>query len=160
MNATIRKARPADAAGILPIYNRLIRETTVTFLPTEKTIGEIEQAVEAADAYFVADVDGKIVGFASFGAFRAGAGYASVKEHSICLAVEARGAGLGARLLDTLESEARAQGVRFMVAGISGENTGGQIFHAAQGYNNVGHLPEIGEKFGRRLDLVLMQKRL
>lgn len=160
MSAVIRPATARDAAGILPIYNRLIRETTVTFLPDEKTAAEIAQAIETADAYFVAEREGEIIGFASFGPFRAGRGYARVKEHSICLAVAARGDGLGTRLLDQVEAEARTQGVHFMVAGISGENAPGLQFHAQRGYKTVGHLPEIGEKFGRRLDLVLMQKSL
>ncbi|MEM6594827.1 MAG: N-acetyltransferase family protein [Pseudomonadota bacterium] len=160
MTHTIRAATVADAAGILPIYNRLIRDTTVTFLPHEKTEDEIAEAISKADTYLVAIRAGVVTGFASFGPFRAGAGYASVKEHSICLDEKVRGSGLGARLLDALESEARAQGVRVMVAGISGENGPGQRFHARQGYQQVGLMPAIGEKFGRRLDLVLMQKSL
>ena len=102
----------------------------------------------------------QVLGFASFGPFRKGLGYARVKEHSICLAEGVRGAGLGARLLLALEDEARAKGVTHMIAGVSGENPAGQRFHARHGYERVGHLPEIGQKFGRRIDLVLMQKTL
>ena len=160
MSAVIRPARAEDAAGILPIYNQIIRDTTITFLPDDKTEAEIVQAIAAADAYLVAEEAGRIVAFASFGPFRSGKGYASVKEHSICLAEEARGAGLGAKLLAALEDVARTQGVRVMVGGISGENAAGLHFHATQGYQKTGHLPEIGEKFGRALDLVLMQKSL
>ncbi|MEM7471514.1 MAG: N-acetyltransferase family protein [Pseudomonadota bacterium] len=160
MTAIIRTARAEDAAGIAPIYNQIIRDTTITFLPDEKTVDDLVAAIEAADAYLVAEHGSEIVAFASFGPFRSGAGYARVKEHSICLAQQARGHGLGAALMKALEDAARAQGVRVLVAGISGENDAAQRFHTRLGYVQVGHLPEIGDKFGRPLDLVLMQKSL
>lgn len=156
----IRAASAQDAAGIAEIYNQIIRDTTITFAPNEKTEAEILNQIAETDAFLVACDGPHILGFASFGPFRKGPGYAGVKEHSICLAQGARGNGLGAHLLSALEDEARAQGVAHMVAGVSGENPAGQRFHAQHGYKTVGHLPEIGQKFGRKIDLVLMQKTL
>jgi phosphinothricin acetyltransferase len=156
----IRPALARDAAGVAEIYNQIIRDTTITFASVEKSNPELVAAFEEADAYLVAEKGGRIVGFASFAAFRKGPGYAGVKEHSICLHTSMRGTGLGTILLHTLENAARAQGVIHMVAGVSGENDAGLRFHAAQGYKNVGHLPDIGQKFGRSIDLVLMQKKL
>ena len=156
----IRVATPEDASGIAVIYNQIIRDTTITFAPDEKSEADITAMIGEADAYLVACDGGEVLGFASFSAFRKGPGYAGVKEHSICLAQSTRGAGLGVQLLDALEAAARAQGVTHMIAGVSGENAAGLAFHARHGYEKVGHLPEIGRKFGRAIDLVLMQKTL
>ena len=157
----IRAATANDAAGIVPIYNQIITQTTITFASVPKTEDEISEMIARADAYLVAcDADGSVLGFASFAPFRGGPGYAQVKEHSICLSETARGSGSGSRLLKALEDEARAQGVRYMVAGVSGENNSGIAFHAKNGYERVGLMPQIGHKFGRNIDLVLMQKTL
>lgn len=156
----IRPATPQDAGGIAQIYNQIIRDTTITFAPDEKSEDEIAAQIAQAEAYLVVCDGTHVLGFASYAPFRKGPGYAGVKEHSICLAQAARGDGLGGALLGALEDQARAQGVVHMVAGVSGENAAGIAFHARHGYETVGHLPEIGQKFGRRLDLVLMQKTL
>ena len=157
---TIREAREEDAEAIARIYNQIIRDTTITFVPQEKTVEEITDSLPRSDAYLVATKGGEVIGFASFGPFRKGLGYKGVKEHSICLDESARGTGLGAELLQAIEEIARGQGVHTMVAGVSGENAAGIAFHAKQGYAQVGHMPAIGEKFGRRIDLILMQKSL
>lgn len=156
----IRPAEAGDADGIARIYNQIIRETTITFVPIDKTPEEIAASLPKSDAYLVAVRGQEILGFASFGPFRKGIGYKGVKEHSICLDETARGLGLGQQMLGALEKIARAQGVHSMVAGVSGENDAGITFHAKQGYQRVGHLPGIGQKFGRRIDLILMQKSL
>ncbi len=160
MSPQLRAATAQDAAAIAEIYNQIIRDTTITFAPVEKSETEIAAQITEADAYLVACDGAQVVGFASFAPFRKGLGYSRVKEHSICLAQGVRGAGLGAQLLRALEDAALVRGVTHMIAGVSGENAAGQKFHARHGYQTVGHLPEIGQKFGRRIDLVLMQKTL
>ncbi len=160
MQTLIRPATAQDANGIAAIYNQIIRDTTITFAPDEKSETEIIAAISEADCYLVCDAGGEVTGFGSYAPFRKGAGYARVKEHSICLSRTARGAGLGAELLAALEGHAKAAGVRAMIAGVSGENLPGQKFHAREGYKIVGQLPGVGHKFGRALDLVLMQKNL
>lgn len=81
-------------------------------------------------------------------------------EHSIHLEPLARGQGLGRALMQAIETHALARGTHSMIAGVSGENATGIAFHAALGYRTVATLPESGFKFGRWLDLVLMQKFL
>lgn len=156
----IRPAEPKDAEAITCILNQIIRDTTITFNSVEKTPDDVAQSISDADAYFVAEADGQIVGYASFAPFRKGVGYGDVKEHSICIGQDARAKGLGSKLLFQIEETARQQGVMFMVAGVSGENEAGLQFHTKHGYTRTGHMPEIGQKFGRRLDLILMQKTL
>lgn len=160
----IRPARPEDAAAILEFWNPLIRDTLVTFNPVEKTEAELRETITAkplsGHAFLVAEEDGAILGFASYGQFRAGLGYARAMEHTIILAPGAKGKGVGRALMAAIEDHARAKGYHTMVAGVSGGNPQGRAFHAAIGYAEVGVIPESGFKFGRYWDLVLMQKVL
>ncbi len=81
-------------------------------------------------------------------------------EHMIVLAPTPRGRGIGRTLLAAIEDHARTAGAPVMVAAISGENMAAIGFHRALGHVETGCMPELGRKFGRWLDLVLMQKRL
>ena len=111
-------------------------------------------------AFLVAELDGMVRGFASYGQFRAGIGYARTMEHTVILAPDAGGNGLGRALVTAIEDHARAGGAHSIFAGVSGENEAGRAFHAALGYQTVAILPQVGFKFGRWMDLHLMQKLL
>ncbi|MDX8353722.1 N-acetyltransferase family protein [Cognatiyoonia sp. IB215182] len=154
----IRPAMPADAAAITDIWNAVIRDTTITFNPTEMTEGEVS-ALIAKDT-LVLEEDGQTLGFVRFFPFRAGEGYKYTVEHTIMLHPDARGRGAGRALLTALSEMAKAQGTRTMIAGCSGESPAAIRFHTACGFQTVATLPEVGFKFGRWIDLVLMQKRL
>lgn len=155
----ISRAEAEDLDGILTLWNEVIRDTTITFTSAPKTAAQIA-AVIAEQPVFVARDGGQPVGFASYGQFRGGDGYRLTMEHSIYLTSEARGRGFGRGLLQVVEEDARAKGAHSLIAGISGENTSGIAFHGAMGFERVGLIPEVGHKFGRFLDLVLMQKCL
>lgn len=155
----IRLAQAKDAAAIADIWNHAIRDTAITFTTAEKTPQQIVDQI-AQHPFFVCELEGQVAGFVTCTQFRNGPGYAHAAEHSIHVLEAAKGRGHGAALMATLEEAARAQGVHVMVAGISGENIAGQKFHAAIGYQDVGRMPEVGRKFGRWHDLVLMQKFL
>ena len=90
----------------------------------------------------------------------AGVGYRTGMEHSISLAPGTPRKGLGRALMQAVEDHARAAGAHQMIAGISGENPDGRAFHERLGYRHVATVPEAGFKFGRYMDLVLMQKIL
>ncbi len=156
----IRAATPGDAAAIAAFWNPLIRDTAVTFSPTEKTGAEIAAMIRERQAFLVAEQDGATLGFATYAQFRGGLGYAFAQEHTIILAPAARGRGVGRALMAALEDAARGQGHHAMIGGVSGSNPAGIAFHAAIGYREVGRLPEVGWKLGRWHDLVLMQKML
>jgi L-amino acid N-acyltransferase YncA len=161
----IRPARATDASAIAAIFNHWIENTAVTFNPAPKTDADIRDMIvakaAAGHAFLVAeDGDGRILGQASYGQFRAGQGYATCMEHSISLAPAARGLGLGAALLAAIEDHARARGVHQMIAGVSGENAKGRAFHERLGYLHIATVPQAGHKFGRFIDLLLMQKFL
>lgn len=160
----IRPATATDAADIAVFWNLQIRDTAVTFNAIEKTAAEIADLIKvrqaAGHAFHVAEDEGRLLGFASYGQFRAGIGYARTMEHTVILAPDAGRKGIGRALVTAIEDHARNGGVHSMFAGVSGENQAGLGFHAALGYVTVAVLPEVGFKFGRWMDLHLMQKLL
>jgi len=159
----IRRATPADAPAIAALWNPYIRDTTVTFNAAEKSVAEVAKLISDRDglghATFVAEVP-DLLGFASYAQFRGGIGYATCMEHSILLAPHARGRGVGRGLLSAICDHARTAGAHQMIAGVSAENAEGQAFHARLGFDEIARIREAGFKFGRYIDLVLMQKFL
>lgn len=157
----VRTARPDDAAALTDILNTLIAGTTVTFTSEVKTVDTVlADIAKHGTAYKVVEIDGAVRGLAAYFPFRHGPGYARTQEHSIVLHPDSWGRGAGRALMAALEDEARAEGVHSLIAGVSGENPAGRAFHAALGFVQVGVLPEVGFKFDRWIDLVLMQKML
>lgn len=161
----IRPATAADAEALASLWNPWIRDSAITFTSTEKRPEDLVQMIATRTAeghgFLVADAGGgALLGFASYGQFRGGIGYARAMEHTIILSPEARGQGLGPSLLTALEDHARARGAHQMLAGVSGENAAGLRFHKAMGYRDCAVIPEAGYKFGRYMDLVLLQKIL
>lgn len=160
----IRPATAQDAETIVAFWNPLIREAAVTFNPNEKTAAEVAGMIRdraaAGHAFLVAEIDGTVTGFATYGQFRGGQGYAHTMEHTVILSPNAHGKGIGRALMAALEEHARVARVHSMIAGVSAENPNGIAFHKALGYTEVAVLPEVGKKFGRWMDLHLMQKIL
>jgi len=157
----VRQAEQRDIGPILAFWNPLIRETSVTFTTVEKTADSLAGDMAARGlAFQVIEEQGVVLGFASYGGFRSGPGYARTAEHTVILAQAARGRGLGRALMTRLEDVARAADLHVLVAGVSGENASAIAFHRAIGYSEVARMPEVGRKFGRWLDLVLLQKTL
>ncbi len=161
MDWTIRPAKTEDAAEIAAISNALIRNTLITFTTDEKTPAQIARTIAEQGDRFIIGVRGdQILGFAHYFPFRSGPGYRHTQELTIHLGPAARRQGLGRALMTRLEEIARADGVHVLISGISSANPDAVTFHAAQGFEKVGHLPEVGRKQDQLLDLILMQKRL
>lgn len=157
----IRPAGTADSAEIAAIWNPVIRDTAATFTTALKTEAGLQADILArAGAFFVAEDAGAFLGFATYFQFRGGPGYARTMEHSVILGPEARGRGVGRALMSALEDHARAAGVHGLWAGVSSENPAGVAFHEAIGFQKVAVLPEVGYKFDRWMDLILLQKFL
>jgi len=155
----IDRAGPADVAAVTALWNEVIAQTTITFTSAPKEAAAIADLIETQPV-FVAREGAEPLGFATFAQFRGGDGYAHTMEHAIYLTDAARGRGFGRALMEKVEKAAKADGAHSLIAGISGENENGIAFHAKLGFEHVGRVPEAGRKFGRFLDLVLMQKRL
>ncbi|GGB95684.1 N-acetyltransferase [Marivita lacus] len=157
----IRPARPEDAEAVMALVNDVIANTTITFTTELKSLQTVQDDIAARGrAFLVVEVDGIAAGYASYFPFRGGPGYARTKEHSVALGPQVRGRGAGRALMAELEAEARREGVHSLIAAVSGENPAGRAFHAAIGFAEIAVLPEVGFKFDRWIDLVLMQKRL
>lgn len=154
----IRPATPADAPQIAAIWNLAIRETVITFNPVEKSDQEV--AAQTAQDCLVWDDAGRILGFARYFPFRGGEGYRFTVEHTVMLHADAHGRGVGRALMLALMDHAKAAGKHSMFAGCSGENPGAVAFHAKLGFEEVATLRQVGFKFDRWFDLVLMQKLL
>ncbi len=155
----IRLAQPQDIPQVCAIWNPIIRDTLITFTTIEKTPDDIAAHLTAAP--FLVAADGEtILGFTTYSAFRGGPGYAQTKELSINLAPNARGQGIGTKLLQSLETKAKTNGITALVAAVSGANPKAITFHERMGYTNLATLPKVGQKFDQRLDLVLLQKLL
>lgn len=156
----LRDATSADAGAIAAIWNREIRDGVSTFNTVEKDLGTLKAAIASDAVYVVAEEGTEVVGFATFGPFRGGPGYVHTMEHTIYLDEVARGKGVGRALMAALEVAAKGRGVHVLVAGVGGENSAGIAFHKAMGFVEVGRMPEVGRKFDRWMDLVLLQKLL
>lgn len=152
----MRAATQDDAPWIAQIWNALIADTLVTFTTTPKTQADIAAIINERPVLALPEQGG----FATYGPFRAGPGYAATVEHTILLAPQTRGQGRGRALMQALMQHARDAGHHIMVAGISGANPQAVAFHAALGFEQVALMPQVGRKDGQWLDLILMQKRL
>jgi L-amino acid N-acyltransferase YncA len=163
----IRDARSDDAEAITAITNALLDTTTYEWTTRPHTVAErvewMERRLHAGHPVVVADDDGRVVGYASYGDYHDTArrpGYWPTVEHTIHVDERWWGRGIGRLLIDELVVRAQAGGKRVMVAAIDGENETSIFFHERLGFTEVGRLPGVGEKFGRWLDLVLMQRAL
>ena len=156
----VRAAADGDARALMAIQNPVIRDTAVTFNAIEKTEADYHAAFRDLPCFLLAEEEGRVLGFVSYIQFRRGIGYARCVEHTIVLAEEARGRGVGRALMVAVEGHARGAGMGSIWAGVSGENPDGVRFHARLGYETVATLPKVGFKFGRWMDLVLMRKWL
>ena len=160
----LRPALPEDIPAIMAFWNSMIRNSTITFASAEKTHEGLARMIAerraAGREFLVAVKDGAVLGLASYDQFRGGDGYVHCMKHTIILAPAAQGLGIGRALIAAIEDHARKGGAHVMVAAISGENAAGVGFHRAVGYVETGRMPQLGRKFGRWLDLVLMQKTL
>jgi phosphinothricin acetyltransferase len=164
MSARVRDATEADLRGILEIYNDAVLHTTAVW--NESPVEIEERATWLAERrrrgfpVLVAELDGAVAGYASFGDFRAWDGYRHTVENSIYVRADARGQGIGSLLLPELVGRATALRKHVMVAGIEGENQASLRLHARFGFEHAGLLREVGRKFGRWLDLVFLRRAL
>ena len=157
----IRLARIADASAVAAISNTMIRDTLATFTTDQRSVENVAVDIKArGPAFLVADISGSVAGYATYGPFRAGPGYAQCREHSVLLTPQVRGQGVGRALMNAMEASAKADNVHVLVASISSANPAAIAFHSAIGFTQVGLMPEVGFKWDQRLDLVLMQKIL
>ena len=161
----IRPAEPRDIPAIARIYDQAVREGTASFELEPPGEAEMTRRFESLMAggypYLVADIGGAIAGYAYAGPYRARPAYRWSVEDSVYVDIGAHGRGLGRALLGRLIAESEARGFRQMIAVIGDSaNIASVELHRALGFRMVGTFDNVGFKFGRWLDSVLMQKEL
>jgi L-amino acid N-acyltransferase YncA len=163
---TIRASHPLDLPAITAIYRHHVLHGTGTFENEPPSLTEMstrrDDVLRKNLPWLVAEAeDGSIVGYAYANWFKPRPAYRFSAEDSIYVANQARGQGIGRLLLDALSRECEACGVRKMIAVIGdSSNVGSMGVHRAAGFEHVGTLRSVGWKFGRWLDVVMMEKSL
>ena len=153
-------ARHADA--ILAIFNDAIINSTALYDYKARTADNMVAWFDAKQkggypVIGLEDDKGELLGFASYGAFRAYPAYKYTMEHSVYVRNDQRGKGLGQQLLQALIEQARSDDVHVLVGAIDAANVGSISLHEKLGFRSVGLMPQVGFKFGRWLDLALYQ---
>ncbi|TYC49238.1 N-acetyltransferase [Rhodobacterales bacterium] len=161
----LRDATPGDIPAILEIFNEAVRETTAAWTNQQDTLEArlawLESCQEKGLSVLVAEGEGgDVVGFASFGTFRAREGYRLTAEHSVYVASDARRLGAGLALLEGIAQRAEKAGMHLLVGTVDGDNAASIALHQKAGFAISVRLPQAGTKFGRWLDLVLMTRVL
>ncbi|MEZ5375576.1 MAG: N-acetyltransferase family protein [Acidimicrobiales bacterium] len=161
----VRDATVADMARCRDLYNALIDTTTVAWTEEHQTLRQrkawFARQTRAGHPVLVAEQAGDVVGFAAYGSFRGSGkwpGYRYTVEHTIHVDGACWGQGIGRALLQELIERGRATGVHAMVGAVDGANIESIRFHERMGFVEVARMPEVGRKFDRWLDLVLMQR--
>jgi L-amino acid N-acyltransferase YncA len=165
MSLQIRPTTPADLPAITAIYRHAVLTGTATFELEPPDLAEMTRRYDALMSegfpYIVATLDGVVVGYAYAGPYRARPAYRFSVENSIYLDPAAQGKRIGTQLLQVLITESEKRGYRLMVAVIGDSANAASIgVHTRAGFEMVGTLENVGLKFGRWLDTVIMQRTI
>ena len=153
------------ASAILEILNEAIINSTALYDYTPRTAQSMASwfATKRANGFPVVgaiDTSGRLLGFASWGTFRAFPAYKYTVEHSIYIHSQQRGRGLGKLLLQELIKRAHATQLHVLVGCIDAANIGSIKLHESLGFTHSGTFPQVGYKFGRWLDAAFYQLNL
>ena len=159
-----RLAERRDAEAIRAIYNLEVLESTVTFDLVPRSLAAQEEWIDQHSGGHpaIVAVDGAdaVLGFASLSPFKTRAAYAPTVEDSVYVHRDGRGRGIGGLLLREIVSLGVDHGFHSVMARIVGGHDASIALHGACGFEQVGREREVGRKFGRWLDVVVMQRML
>ena len=161
--ATLRAARPEDIPAVTAIYNDAVARTTGTF-DTEPKTPEAQREWfgrhGASHPVIVAEEGGRVIGWASLSPYSERCAYARTAEVSVYVDEAARGRGIARALLDDLLRRGREAGLGQALSRIAAGNEASLRLHARRGFVETGRLRRVGEKFGKVLDVHLLQAPL
>lgn len=158
------KIRPAvlkDLDKITEIYNEAILETVATFDTQPKTMQEQEGWFKEhgpKNPILVAEQDGDIVGWGALSKYSVRCAYSDTAEISLYVKKEYQGKGFGTKLIDEIIKKGEKAGLHAVIARITEGNKQSIHLHKSVGFEHIGIMKEVGLKFGKRLDVYLMQK--
>jgi phosphinothricin acetyltransferase len=159
-----RVATLDDSEAIRAIYNREVLTSTVTFDLVARTVEDqlawMDEHSGAHPAVVAVDDDGTVCGFGSISPYRPRPAYRTTVEDSVYVDPAYQGRGVGRALLTELVSLAESHGFHAVIARIVGGHEASIALHRACGFEEIGREKEVGRKFGRWLDVVLMQRLL
>lgn len=158
----IRTATASDLGTILDIYNEAVLNTTATYDYEPRTAKAqmdwfVEHQVNGLPVFVAVGGDGRIVGWSSIGPYRPRPGYRFTVEDSIYVAAPERGKGIGKLLMPPLIDAANRLNRRAILGVIDSESQASLRLHAQFGFQEAGRLTQVGFKFGRWLDVVIME---
>ena len=158
----IRPATEADLASVTAIYEHAVRHGTATFELSPPDLAEMTRRYRAlmdgGFPYLVASLEGRVVGYAYAGAYRPRPAYRFTVENSVYLDPAIHRRGIGMKLMQRLIVASEKRGYRQMIAVIGDSANAGSIgLHRACGFQMIGTHPNVGLKFGRWLETVMMQ---
>jgi L-amino acid N-acyltransferase YncA len=160
----IRDATPADVPAILEIYNEQVLHGTATFDTEPKTAADHDAWFTRHDRerypILVAEEAGAVVGWARLYPWSDRCAYARSAENSVYVDKGWRGRGVAGELMRELLARARGQGISVILARIAEGNPVSIRLHESFGFERIGTMRRVGEKFGRILDVELMQLHL
>ena len=161
MLSTVRLATRADVPAILGIYNEAVLNTTASYdlepVSLESRLAWYDEKQEHGRPVWVVERSGKVLGWSTYGEFRAKPGYRYSAEHSVYVAATSRGQGLGQALMRPVIEHARAAGMHVLIGGVDASNAASIGLHLSLGFEQVAHFRQVGRKFDRWLDLAFMQ---
>ena len=164
MNITLRRAIPEDAKHLLEIYTHYIIHSVATFHEHPKALEDYRKQIEELSAvypFWVAESEGRFLGFANGEPFRPQSGYRYTVELTIYLHPDApKHTGIGARLYHQVLDDLTSQGFVNALACISGENEASLAFHRSMGFEKMAVFDRVAYKHGRWLNAVWMRKQL
>jgi phosphinothricin acetyltransferase len=151
----VRRGTIEDLSAIAAIYNHAIEHGVATF--DVEVVSAAERRVwftqfDETHPLFVCESDGSVVGYAYYLPFRQKAAYARTKECTVYVAPDRHRRGVGSALYDVLVAHARAHEVHALIGVLGGDNPASAALHRKFGFIEVGHLREVGHKFGRYVD--------
>ena len=154
-----------DAEALMTIYNREVLSSRVTLDLVPRTISQQRAWIEEHQGVYPAllafeTATEKVVGFASVSPYRIRPGYSTTVENSIYIAPDHQGKGLGKLLLGAILSEASRFGFHACIARVAADHNVSISLHKSLGYFEVGIEREIGRKFGKWIDMLLLEKLL
>jgi L-amino acid N-acyltransferase len=157
----IRPAVVGDAESVLDIYNAEVLGSIATFDLVPRSIQQqrawITDRSGAHAVLICEDADGTVCGFGALSPYRERSGYSTTVEDSVYVHADHRGKGLGRLILDSVLDTARAHGFHAVMAKVAGGHEASINLHLAAGFEIVGREREVGRKFGKWLDVVLME---
>ena len=161
----IRRVEDRDMAAVQAVYAHHVLHGTASFETEPPDVAEVARRCQGVLAlglpYLVAELDGRLVGYAYAGLYRPRAAYRFTCEDSVYVAAEMTGQGIGLPLLMAVIEQAGLAGMRQMVAVIGDSANHASIgLHTALGFRMVGKIEGAGFKHGRWVDSVLMQRPL